>query len=178
MNILASIGIQGIMSVLPNMWASIDYRSNEKPPVLSYLNANTALSSGTLSVSQANQSLLVVGNNPIPLTFHIPSPNATRFIATYIALTIHSVFRVPSVSNLVKTVFVCSSPWIGFLKSMNTIMILKIWRLLPDMYIMMAFMGRALAGARASSHDFFILSVSVSSGVGGLRWASCLAAAR
>ena len=30
---------------------------------------------------------------------------------------------------------------------------------------MIAFIGSALAGARASSQDFFILSVSVSSGV-------------
>ena len=37
------------------------------------------------------------------------------------------------------------------------------------MYIMIAFMGKALAGARASSQDFFSLSVSVSAVVGGLR---------
>ena len=66
----------------------------------------------------------------------------------------------------------------GFLKSMKTIMMLKICRLLPDMYIMMAFMGRALAGARATSQAFLTLRVSVSSGVGGLRWEDCLAAAR
>ena len=40
---------------------------------------------------------------------------------------------------------------------------------LPDMYIMIAFMGKALAGASASSQDFFSLSVSVSAVVGGLR---------
>ena len=34
---------------------------------------------------------------------------------------------------------------------------------------MIAFMGRALAGARASSQDFFSFSVSVSAVVGGLR---------
>ncbi len=43
---------------------------------------------------------------------------------------------------------------------------------------MIAFIGRALAGARASSQDFLIFRVSVSSGVGALRCASCLAAAR
>lgn len=37
------------------------------------------------------------------------------------------------------------------------------------MYIMIAFMGSALAGASASSHDFLILRVSVSSVVGALR---------
>ena len=52
---------------------------------------------------------------------------------------------------------------------MNTIMILKIWRLLPDMYIMMAFMGSDFTGARAISHDFLSFRVSVSSGVGGFR---------
>lgn len=118
------------------------------------------------------------GNNPIPLTFQIPSPSAKRFIATYIALAIHSVFFVPSVSYLVNTEFVCKSPWIGFLNSMKTIMMLKIWRELPDMYIMIAFIGNALAGARASSQDFFILSVSVSSGVGAFRSCALDAAER
>lgn len=46
---------------------------------------------------------------------------------------------------------------------------LKICRVLPDMYIIIAFMGSALAGARASSHDFFNLRVSVSIRVGGFR---------
>ena len=57
----------------------------------------------------------------------------------------------------------------GFLKSMKTIIMLKIWSELPDMYIIIAFMGRALAGARASSQDFFSLRVSVSARVGGFR---------
>lgn len=60
-------------------------------------------------------------------------------------------------------------PVIGFLNNMNTIMMLKICSVLPDMYIMIAFMGNALAGARAISQDFFNLSVSVSAVVGGLR---------
>ena len=34
---------------------------------------------------------------------------------------------------------------------------------------MIAFMGKALAGARASSQDFFNLRVSVSAAVGGFR---------
>lgn len=46
---------------------------------------------------------------------------------------------------------------------------LNICKELPDMYIIIAFMGRALAGARASSQDFFSLRVSVSARVGGLR---------
>ncbi len=46
---------------------------------------------------------------------------------------------------------------------------LKIWSELPDMYIIIAFMGRALAGARASSQDFFSLRVSVSARVGAFR---------
>lgn len=60
-------------------------------------------------------------------------------------------------------------PVMGFLNSMNTIIMLNICSVLPDMYIMIAFMGKALAGARASSQDFFSLSVSVSAVVGGLR---------
>jgi hypothetical protein len=58
---------------------------------------------------------------------------------------------------------------IGVLKSMKTIITLKICRELPDMYIMMAFTGSCLAGAIATSHAFFNLSVSVSSVVAGGR---------
>ena len=60
-------------------------------------------------------------------------------------------------------------PVMGFLNNMKTIMMLNIWSVLPDMYIMIAFMGKALAGARASSQDFFSFNVSVSAVVGGLR---------
>lgn len=60
-------------------------------------------------------------------------------------------------------------PVMGFLNSIKTIMMLNICSVLPDMYIIIAFMGSALAGARASSHDFFSLSVSVSAVVGGFR---------
>ena len=60
-------------------------------------------------------------------------------------------------------------PVMGFLNNMKTIMMLNICSELPDMYIMIAFMGKALAGARASSHDFFSFRVSVSAVVGGFR---------
>ena len=60
-------------------------------------------------------------------------------------------------------------PVMGFLNNMKTIIMLNICSVLPDMYIMIAFMGKALAGARASSQDFFSFSVSVSAVVGGLR---------
>ena len=56
-------------------------------------------------------------------------------------------------------------------------MMLKICSELPDMYIMIAFMGSCLAGARAISHDFLSLRVSVSSVVGALRGCGCLEAA-
>ena len=61
---------------------------------------------------------------------------------------------------------------------MKTIIMLNICKVFPDIYIIIAFIGRALAGARASSHDFFSLSVSVSSVVGGLRDCCFEAAAR
>lgn len=48
---------------------------------------------------------------------------------------------------------------------MKTIMILKIWRLFPDIYIIIAFIGICLDGARAISHAFFTFSVSVSTGL-------------
>ena len=149
----------------------IEARSLNSVPFVGYhhLKANTTFSNGTLSVSHANQSLLVVGSNPIPLTFQIPNASATQFISTYTAFTLHSHFFVPSVSYRRKTSFVDIIPVSGFLKSMKTIIMLNIWSVFPDMYIMIAFIGSALAGARASSQDFLSLRVSVSARVGGLR---------
>jgi hypothetical protein len=60
-------------------------------------------------------------------------------------------------------------PIMGFLNSIITIMILKIWRELPDMYIIIAFMGMDFAGAKATSQAFFSLRRAVSCGVGGMR---------
>ena len=62
-------------------------------------------------------------------------------------------------------------------------MMLKICRELPDMYIMMAFMGSCLAGANATSQAFLSFNVSVSSLDGRVRggvrfWAAAAAAAR
>ena len=65
------------------------------------------------------------------------------------------------------------SACIGVLNSVKTIIMLKICNELPDMYIIIAFMGSDLAGAMATSQAFFTFSVSVSSGVGPLRGA-CL----
>jgi hypothetical protein len=48
---------------------------------------------------------------------------------------------------------------------MKTIMMLNIWRLLPDMYIIIAFMGICLEGESASSHAFLSLRASVSAEV-------------
>lgn len=62
----------------------------------------------------------------------------------------------------------------GALNSMNTIMMLNICRLLPDMYMPMAFIGSCLAGAIATSHAFFSLSVSISSGEGLARGVTAL----
>ena len=55
----------------------------------------------------------------------------------------------------------------GFLNNMKTIIMLNICSVLPDMYIMIAFMGKALAGARASSQDFFSFSGGVAAVGGG-----------
>jgi len=50
-------------------------------------------------------------------------------------------------------------------------MILKIWRELPDIYIMIPVIGSCLTGASATSQAFLSLRVSVSSVVGGARTA-------
>jgi hypothetical protein len=52
---------------------------------------------------------------------------------------------------------------------MNTIMMLKICKELPDMYIIIAFMGNAFAGPSAISHAFLSFKVSISEGEGGFR---------
>lgn len=78
-------------------------------------------------------------------------------------------FLVPSVSNFLKTSFVDSMPVTGFLNNIKTIIILKICSVFPDMYIIIAFIGKAFAGARAISQDFFTFRRSVSAVVGGLR---------
>ncbi len=64
----------------------------------------------------------------------------------------------------------------GDLKSMKTIMMLKICRELPVIYIPTAFIGRDLAGAIASSQAFFNFRVSVCSAVGALCAGGCLEA--
>jgi len=56
----------------------------------------------------------------------------------------------------------------GFVKSITVIMIEKICRVLPDMYIIIALIGSCFAGARAISQAFLIFKSSVSAAVGGL----------
>ena len=50
-------------------------------------------------------------------------------------------------------------------------MMLKIWRELPDMYIIIAVMGSCFTGAKATSQAFLSLRVSISSVEGGARTA-------
>lgn len=107
------------------------------------------------------------------LTFHTPSANSPNCISTYTPFTASSFPCVPSVSNLVKTAFVLIRPWMGPLNSMNTIMILKICRLLPEKYIMIAFIGSCFDGARAISHAFLTFNASVSTGFSGVAAACC-----
>ena len=111
------------------------------------------------------------GSRPIPLTFHTPSARHPSRIITYTTLTIINFDLISSLvlSYFAKAWFKPRMPLIGFMNSIYTIIMLNIWRLLPDMYIMMAFIGICFAGARATSQAFFNFSVSVSSGVGGLR---------
>lgn len=52
----------------------------------------------------------------------------------------------------------------GFINNIAVIIILKICSVLPDMYIMKAFMGMLFAGASAISQAFFRKRSSVSAG--------------
>ena len=107
-------------------------------------------------------------------TFQTPRPSATSCINTYTIFTPNNLLLLPSVSNRWNTLWVVIMPCMGFLNSIKTIMMLKICSVLPDMYIMIAFMGICLAGARAISQDFLSFSTSVSSVVGGVRWTTSL----
>lgn len=78
--------------------------------------------------------------------------------------------RLVSDSKRAKAWFVETSPMMGFLKAIHTIMMLKICSEFPDMYIIIAVMGNDFTGARATSHAFLTLSVSISAGVWGCRW--------
>lgn len=120
-----------------------------------------------------SKSSSTYGKSPIALTFHTPSANNPNCINTYTAFTPSNFACVPSVSNLANTVFVLINPWIGPLNSINTIIILKICRLFPDMYIMTAFMGSCFEGARAISQAFLTLRASVSTGLEGVGCCCC-----
>lgn len=88
-------------------------------------------------------------------------------MSTYTALTNSILPRNVSESNFANTLLVLIRPWMGPLNSINTIMMLKICRLFPDMYIMIAFIGTCFDGARATSQAFLSFSVSVSTGLDG-----------
>lgn len=98
------------------------------------------------------------------LTFQIPRANKTSCMNTYTTLTPTRRALVDGPSYFANAALVLIKPWMGPLKSMPTIIILKICKLLPDMYIMIAFMGICLDGAMAISHAFFSFKASVSSG--------------
>lgn len=107
------------------------------------------------------------GKSPIALTFHTPKASRTNCMSTYTALTNSILPRNVSESNFANTLLVLIRPWMGPLNSINTIMMLKICRLFPDMYIMIAFIGTCFDGARATSQAFLSFSVSVSTGLDG-----------
>lgn len=96
---------------------------------------NEALSKGSLSASHASQSLRVVGSSPILLTFHIPKASARQLVATKTSLTPSRRDEVPGVSKLANVRLMVKSAVMGFLKSIKTIIIEKIWRELPVIYM-------------------------------------------
>ena len=173
---------------------NFQYQSSHQMHAISYEGTKYALSIGSRGNSQANQSDLVVlrkgkmsahtlsstptcigsrektyGNNPIPLTFQIPNPNANKLHPINANLTITICDLFPSVSRRANVPCTFSKAVIGVLNSINTIIMLKICSELPVMYMPKAFIGRDLAGAMASSQAFFSLRVSISSGKGCLR---------
>ncbi len=119
-------------------------------------------------VPMGRETVRSYGNNPMALTFHTPSPSSISCINTYTSFTKIIFPFVRSVSYLAKALFVFRRPWIGPLKSMKTIMILKICKLLPDIYIIIAFMGSCFEGASAISQAFFSLRASVSADLLGV----------
>lgn len=109
---------------------------------------------------------MTYGKSPIPLTFQIPKAIVAICSPMYANLTGHSLVWVLSLSNLANVEPTVESALSGFINSIAVIMILKICRELPDMYIMIAFMGMVFAGAMAISQAFLRKRSSVSTGVG------------
>lgn len=79
--------------------------------------------------------VLAYGSRPMPLTFHIPNASSSPFVAMNVNFTnsIWSLF--PSVSNGANVRWMFKIEVMGVLNSIKTIIIEKIWRLLPVMYI-------------------------------------------
>lgn len=109
------------------------------------------------------------GNSPIPLTFQTPNATVAICSPTYASFTSHNRLLVLSFSNRAKVAPTPASARNGFKNNIAVIMMLKIWRVLPDMYIMKAFIGMAFAGASATSQAFLTKrsSVSVCEGADG-----------
>lgn len=75
---------------------------------------------------------------------------------------------VRSLSYLEKVEPTAESALIGFINNITVIIMLKICKLFPDMYIIIAFMGMAFAGAKAISHAFLRNKSSVSLALAGV----------
>lgn len=102
----------------------------------------------------------------MPLTFQIPRAIVAICSPMYASLTGQSLACVRSLSKRAKVEPTVESALSGFINSMAVIMMEKICRVLPDMYIMIAFIGMDFAGASASSQAFLRKRSSVSVGVG------------
>lgn len=155
-------------------------------------------------VSNANQSPVPVGNNPIDRHFHRPSANVSRLQIKYTIFCRGSVVKAlgstgeaffsavgakganASVFHPLENIAIMSEDGLDvplliparFLKgldsSMNTIPMLKICTPPPDMYNMNACIGRLFAGEIAMSHARFSFSAAYDDEFSGLDFVEVL----
>jgi len=116
--------------------------------------------SGAISrLSNANQSPVPVGNNPMLRHFHNPTASVNRLHKVYTnfcngRVVIDFADAVVG-ANGANAVLIAAIFLNGLMSSMNTMPILKTCTPPPDMYNMKACIGSDLAGLIAKSHARF-----------------------
>lgn len=115
-------------------------------------------------VSQASQSLVVVGKSPMYCNLTMPSTMLNSWPARKTSLGTHNRSCVPGVSSGAKIAKGFEKSILrGVQKRLPVIMTLNIWMDEPENQVMMADMGSDFKGAMAISHAFFTCNISRSS---------------
>lgn len=144
-------------------------RYNTRTQILVWLDHRSMNSGAGPLASNASQSAVPVGSNPIDLHFHRPTARVRMLhnrYTTFCKGNTVSDFASGGVlsfgdglgANGAKAAFIPAIALNGFNNSINTIPMLNICTPPPDMYSMNACIGSDLAGEMAKSHARFSLS--------------------